>query len=137
MRKFSTPQDEESDTLVNLTPLIDVVFVVLVCFILIAPMLKLDSIELSKAIESQKNVSDMKTKDSIIITVFANDKLKVNERDIGLHELPAALKTLQKSYPKVTPKLLQDKKATFGMYQHVKNEVENAGFETLDIILKP
>jgi biopolymer transport protein ExbD len=35
------------------------------------------------------------------------------------------------------PQLFQDKRACFGTYQQVKNAVENAGFNELEVILKP
>ena len=52
MRKlFANLSEAESseESLINLTPLIDVVFVLLITFIMIAPILKLDRIDLAPA----------------------------------------------------------------------------------------
>ena len=45
--------------------------------------------------------------------------------------------SLKKNHPREIPRVFQDKNATFGTYQTVKNAVEAAGFEEMDIILKP
>lgn len=137
MRRRLYDDRPETDSLVNLTPLIDVVFVVLVTFILIAPMLKLDRIELSGATAHQKSPSSLQTKDSITISVYEDNTISINQRLVSPGDLSAVLATLKKNYPKETPKLLHDKKAQFGTYQMIKNAVEAAGFEELDIILKP
>jgi biopolymer transport protein ExbD len=42
---------ESDEPLINLTPLIDVVFVVLIIFILIAPMLEIDRVKLATSSE--------------------------------------------------------------------------------------
>ena len=50
MRKgrFSHRSDELEETDVNLTPLIDVVFVVLIMFIIVAPLLELERVHLAR-----------------------------------------------------------------------------------------
>lgn len=127
----------ESDSLVNLTPLIDVVFVVLITFILIAPMLKLDRIELSLAGEQKKAPHSFQSKDAIVISVYMDNTITINQRQVTEKDLLPILISLKKNYPQEIPKLLHDKKAQFGTYQMIKNAIESAGFEELDIILKP
>ena len=127
-----------SDSLVNLTPLIDVVFVVLICFILIAPLLKMDKIDLAPAsIKSTQEDSSTQSKQVITIKVFDNNKISINNREVEERELLAVLINLKKNYPHEIPRLFQDQKAYFGTYQIVKNALELAGFEELDIVLKP
>jgi hypothetical protein len=50
------------------------------------------------------------------------------------------LELLKEAYlhaPHKAPQLFNDKKAFFETYQTVKNAVELAGFEELDVILQP
>ena len=47
-RKFSTLSETHEEPSINMTPLIDVVFVVLVMFIIIAPILNIDRIDLAQ-----------------------------------------------------------------------------------------
>lgn len=141
MRKRFLREDIEEvnhDSLVNLTPLIDVVFVVLITFILIAPILKLDRIDLAPAHLNEKKESiPIQNRNSITIKVFEGDQITINSRAVTEKDLIAVLMSLKKNHPKEVPRLFHDKKATFGAYQMIKNAVEAAGFEEMDIILKP
>ena len=123
---------------VNLTPLIDVVFVVLIIFIIIAPMLELDRVQLATGPErGAKEVVAVQENSPIAIHVRADNSIWFNNRSIPIKELIAILKEAHKKYPTKTPQLFHDRKAYFETYQNVKNAVESAGFEQLDVILQP
>ena len=49
---------DDEEPLINLTPLIDVVFVVLIMFIVIAPMLEVERVELASAGESALEIKE-------------------------------------------------------------------------------
>jgi biopolymer transport protein ExbD len=123
---------------VNLTPLIDVVFVILIAFIVIAPLLELDQVELADAaIDVQDKSISVQETSPIAIHVKQDNKILLNGRSIDPNRLSEALKNLKKQYPQARPQLFHDKKALFGTYQTVKNAAESAGFQQLDVILKP
>lgn len=135
---ISSTSIETEDSLLNLTPLIDVVFVLLITFILIAPLLKYDRIELSSA-RDQKKEEQLPTenRNSITIRVYEDNSITINHREITFKELYPLLVALKHSHPHEIPILFHDQRASFGTYQMIKNSVESAGFEELDILLKP
>jgi biopolymer transport protein ExbD len=123
---------------VNLTPLIDVVFVILIMFIVIAPLLELDRIELADASAgSLLNSTSVQETSPIAIHVHADNTIWYNKQRIVPKELAAVFKQAKKQHPQVRPQIFHDKQAHFGTYQAVKNAAEEAGFSHLDIILKP
>ena len=108
---------------VNLTPLIDVVFVILIMFIVIAPLLELDRIELADSSAALlSGASSVQESSPITIQVHQDNTIW-----FGNHPVTS----------KVHPQIFHDKKAQFGIYQSVKNAAEEAGFSHIDIILKP
>lgn len=128
----------EEESLVNLTPLIDVVFVVLIMFILVAPMLELDRVELaSKGVSEVRELTPAQEQSGISIHVQRDNSIQVNGRKVSSAELLAELKRLHKKFPDKYPQLFHDRQAFFETYQAVKTAAENAGFEELDVILKP
>jgi biopolymer transport protein ExbD len=138
LKAFSYRELHSDEATVNLTPLIDVVFVVLIIFIIIAPMLELDRIQLAGA--SDKETREAKVfKDSspIAIHVRADNSIWFNSACVTVNELPRLLKEAKKMHPQYIPQLFHDRKAFFETYQMVKNAVENAGFEQMDVILQP
>lgn len=123
---------------VNLTPLIDVVFVILIMFILVAPLLELERVELADGprIHQESSTSVQETS-PIALHVNRDNSILFNSEKVSLQQLPNLLKQARKKYPTAKPQLFHDRRAYFGTYQSVKNAVEEAGFSQMDIILKP
>lgn len=122
---------------VNLTPLIDVVFVVLITFILIAPLLELDQISLPKNKPSKEIFSVTDSNSAITIHVYKNNEIRINRQQVPPSELLSCLRDLYIKHPQGVPRLFHDNEARFGTYQQIKNSIELAGFEKLDVILQP
>lgn len=138
MRQKRTPlilEDESVDEpLVNLTPLIDVVFVVLISFMLIAPVLDIDLVDLATGGATQKKEASFTP---LSISVHADNSIWLQGKKIQLKELEKILNEEKKKNPHQTPQLVPDKQAAFGTYQSIKNLLENCGFEQMDVVLKP
>lgn len=138
MRKktpFHHPTFEEIQ--INLTPLIDVVFVVLIMFILIAPMLHLDRVQLASSTQKDNKETAIIQESPVSIHVHEDNAIWFNQKIVTEKQLIQYLKEAKRLYPQNIPQLFHDKKAQFGTYQRVKNAVEAAGFEQLDVILEP
>lgn len=124
----------EEESVINLTPLIDVVFVILIMFILVAPMLDIEDVELANKSKAQTMQVDQEV--NIQIYILNNDTILLNKRPIDLDQIPYQLSQLKTKHPRATPMIFCDKKASFGLYQDVKNALENVGFESMQIALK-
>ncbi|MBI3508545.1 MAG: biopolymer transporter ExbD [Chlamydiia bacterium] len=129
-----TDSDAVEEPLVNLTPLIDVVFVVLIAFMLIAPVLDIDLVELASGGATQKKEA---TLSPISITIRADNSIWFQGKGVSLKELEKILKAEKKTHPNQTPQLIPDKQANFGTYQAIKNLLEASGFTQMDVVLKP
>lgn len=124
------------EPIVNLTPLIDVVFVILIGFIVIAPLLELDRIELADAPKTELPQSVQETS-PLAIHVRADQTIWYKNQRVTLEALKELLKQDKLRFPKATPQLFHDKRAYFGTYQEIKNALEMVGFDQVNIILKP
>lgn len=123
---------------VNLTPLIDVVFVILIMFIVIAPLLELDRVELADGPHASLSAaSSVQESSPITIHVHQDNTITFNNQAVSQTELAALLREAKAKYPQARPQVFHDKKAHFGTYQAVKNAAEEAGYSHIDIILKP
>lgn len=137
-RKSRNANWQIEEPTINLTPLIDVVFVILIMFIVIAPLLELDRIELASGPgKNQKSPVAVQENSLIGIHVMADNTIRFNQRTINPSELTALLIDAKKQFPSAKPQVFHDKRAQFGIYQMIKNSAEKAGFEEIDIILQP
>lgn len=137
MRKRFSPTQEISEPPINLTPLIDVVFVVLIMFIVLAPLLELEHVHLAEAPNTPNSTVSVQESSPLTIHVLNDNTILMNQKKITLNELRTELRNSKKQYPTSRLQLFHDKKAYFGTYQAVKNAAEEAGFTELDLILKP
>jgi biopolymer transport protein ExbD len=134
-RKAALPFEEPA---VNLTPLIDVVFVILIMFIVVAPLLELDQVELANAAaNSTESPIAVQENSPIAIHVRGDNTILFNNRSVTAAELTEQLRLAKQKYPNVRPQLFHDRRGQFGTYQTVKNAAEIAGFKQMDLILQP
>jgi biopolymer transport protein ExbD len=137
MRKIKVIHQEAEEATINLTPLIDVVFVVLIIFIIIAPMLEIDRVELASAAPTKQKEAATSENSSLNIHVHPDNTIWFHGKCVTVEQLTNLLRAAKKQGVHRIPQLFQDKRAAFGTYQNVKNAVETAGFEQIDVILKP
>lgn len=136
MRRIRSAQALEEPE-INITALIDVVFVILIMFILVAPLLDIDKILLADSGGTTKEslpTGDLKT---ITIEVNARNEILFNKISAKSENLEHLLKQAYERSPKAVVRLFQDRQASFGTYQTIKNAAQKAGFEELDVVLKP
>ncbi|WP_213318879.1 ExbD/TolR family protein [Chlamydiifrater volucris] len=135
MKRFLFTSKEEDEPSVNLTPLIDVVFVILMTFMVSVPFIRLDSVTLCPSLTKNTSSPEQKSPE-IVLRVFANNTVTVNDQEIDLSSLSAKLKALKQQFPSAIPLLLHDEKASFGTYRRVKDQVETVGFKDLHVALR-
>ncbi|MBU6382720.1 MAG: biopolymer transporter ExbD [Verrucomicrobia bacterium] len=135
-RRSRLPIDDSSieEPFINLTPLIDVVFVVLITFMVIAPVLDIDSVDLAMSAGAEKKEVQ---NGPISIIVHADNSIWMQGTKVSLTQLETLLKQERKKNPRAIPQLIHDRQAQFGTYQSVKNVLEAIGFEQMDVVLKP
>lgn len=135
-RKARGGSVEAEDPIINLTPLIDVVFVVLIMFILAAPLLEMDHIELAGG-QEDANHAFSNENGPVCVYVLYDNTVWVDNRRVDYKELNEFLMEAKRKYPRKRPRIFHDRRAQFGTYQTIKNAVEAAGFSEMDIVLKP
>lgn len=134
--KYRRRDPGDGEPLINLTPLIDVVFVILIAFIVIAPLLEREQVELAEASVVQKGPS---ITDSSLISLHVSNEnvISLNGRRLEEFDLIPQLAEAHHAYPAAVPQLFHDKNARFGTYQKVKNAAQSAGFPMIEVILEP
>lgn len=128
-------EDLEEDPNVNLTPLIDIVFVILMAFMIAMPLIKIDSISLAPGTSSHSPLQQHELTQPEI-KVFRNHTITLNDAPVSLQELRSQLTIMRTQNSQMIPLLLQDGDTTFKLYQEIKSTIEEAGFQELHIALK-
>lgn len=122
----------DNEELINLTPLLDVLFVVLVMFILITPMVNMDSISLTK-VESKKKENASQNQDILKILVNSDNQITMNGVKVNYSEFKTLISQVKN---KEKAQLFCDQKARFGVYQKIKSLMQEADFKELQVVIE-
>lgn len=122
---------------INLTPLIDVLFVVLVIFMWIAPSILYEKVALPKTALPEKRADSHKQR-AVTISVDAKNQIFWGKEALSSFEdIEVRLKALSIEEKQQIPLLFHDEKAAFGSFHRIKELLEKEGFEDMDIALGP
>jgi biopolymer transport protein ExbD len=119
---FSGQEDEESS--VDITPMLDVVFIMLIFFIVTATFVKEAGIDVDKPAAATAIVQE---KASILIAIDANNNVWINRRQVDLRSVRSIVERLHAENPKGTLVIQADKESKNDTLVQVMDASRRAG----------
>jgi biopolymer transport protein TolR len=132
---FTTPQGRTATSLseINVTPLVDVMLVLLIIFMVTAPMLQTGiDVELPET----KNVKDVNPEERIILSISREGLIYYGSEAINYSAIPERLKKDAKG-PKDSIFLRADKDVKWNSIVSVMDAIRGAGFNEIKLVTKP
>ena len=132
---FTTPQGRTATSLseINVTPLVDVMLVLLIIFMVTAPMMQTGiDVELPET----RNVKEVNPEERIILSISSKGELYFNSDVINYADLPDRLKKEAKG-PKEVIFIRGDRDAKWDVMISVMDAVRGAGFGEINIVTRP
>jgi len=129
-------QEDDGDVLgeINVTPLVDVMLVLLVVFIVTAPLLtNAVHVNLPKTAET----APPEEKDPVYLSVDAQGKVFIDKREIAVDAVENELKTRQAANPELALNLNADDGVQYGVVAKVMAAIERAGVTKLSVLTAP
>jgi biopolymer transport protein TolR len=119
---------------INVTPFVDVMLVLLVIFMVTAPMMQAGfDVDLP-----QVKAATLQTKEQpLIVTVSKDKNIKIQTFEVTLERLRPKLKLIYESRADKDIYLKADKSVPYGFVMSVMAEVKEAGFEKMGMITEP
>jgi biopolymer transport protein TolR len=118
---------------INITPLVDVVLVLLVIFMLAAPVLQ-SGIEV--AVPKTRTVKEI-TEQRMVVTIARDQTVYLGDSPINVHELPQKLQQSGKDPAHQVIYLRSDERVPFGAFAAVMDAVKQAGITNISIVTQP
>jgi biopolymer transport protein TolR len=119
---------------INVTPMADVMLVLLIIFMVVTPMLqKGQPVELSKT----KNPVDMQAADhddAVLIAVTRDGKFYLNQDKINVEDIPTKVADLLANKLDKTVYIRSDARAKYGDVKQVVDNVRNAGVDKVGLL---
>ena len=120
---------------INVTPLVDVMLVLLIIFMVTAPMLK-HGIDVALPQASERLFPDG-TESRYILTIAKDNQVYLDNRKIPLEHLEFKLRSLNDT-AKISALFLEaDKNLPYGFVMEVMDIVKKSGIKTMGMVTKP
>ncbi len=128
-------QKKEHYTLaeVNIIPLVDVVFVLLIIFMVTAPMMHRGiDVQLPQA-----GVGAMGPEEKLIITITGDRQVYLNDRPVSIEDLRDLLQNLNVSKPEETVYIRSDQSVPYGFVVSTIAKIKEAGIQKIGLVTSP
>ncbi len=119
---------------INITPLVDVVLVLLVIFMLTAPVLQSG---IDVAVPKTKTVKEI-TEQRTVLTIDKDQRVFLGDQPINLADLPSRLQ--QSGNTDAAHRIIYlraDERVPFGAFASVMDAVKQAGITNISIVTQP
>lgn len=130
---FTTSKGRTQTSLegINITPLVDVVLVLLLIFMVTAPVLQ-SGVEV--AVPQTRTVNQL-TEQHRVVTVDKDQNVFLDDKPVNVHELPSLLARGDSAGKTVYVRA--DQRVPFGAFASVMDEVKQAGITNVSIVTQP
>ena len=121
-RGFSEAHGNEED--VNVTPLLDIVFIMLIFFIVTSTFVKEPGIEIQRP---DATTATERKLASIIVAISADDEIWINKQQVKLDEVRSIVQQMRVENPKGTAVVQADAHCKTRMLVEVVNQIRATG----------
>ena len=119
---------------INVTPLVDVMLVLLVIFMVTAPMMQQGvQVNLPKADTKAMNPAE----ETVVVTVDKNNKVFINKEETPVDDLRSKLTDLFATRTKKEVFLKADASVPYGEVVRIMADIKGAGIERLGMVTEP
>lgn len=129
----NTGQTRSSLADINITPLVDVVLVLLVIFMITAPVLQ-SGIEVN--VPKTRTVKEI-TEQRTVLTIDRDQQVFLGDKPVNLHDLPQLLLQPGADPTRKVIYLRADERVPFGAFASVMDAVKQAGITNISIVTQP
>ena len=125
--------NEEVMSEINVTPLVDVMLVLLVVFLVTAPLLT-NTVRVNLPQTAKTSPTTPEQKKSVSLSIDAAGKVYVDKREILIAQVEPELKTLRAAHPQLAVSLNADKSVNYGLVAKAMTAVDRAGITRLSVL---
>ena len=130
----SSQRDATTIAQINVTPLVDVMLVLLVIFMVTAPIIQ-QGVQVN--LPQAKTSAIPGTEEFLIVTVAKNGNIYLNDNAMSLRDLGDKLRAIKKLQADKQVYLRADQDVRYGVVMKAIAEIKQAGIERVGMVTRP
>lgn len=134
MRRFKNSENSEEENTIDLTPMLDVVFIMLIFFIVTSSFVKESGIEINRP--SAKSAVHVK-KGNILVALKPNGEIWIDKRVVDLRAVRANVERLHAEMPQSSVVVQADTDAKSGQLIKLVDQIKLAGIANVSVSASP
>ena len=128
MRRRNANQDEDAN--IDMTPMLDIVFIMLIFFIVTTSFVKEAGIDVSRP---SAKTAEKKSQGNVLIAIRSNGEIWIDKRQVDIRSVRASVERLRAANPEGSVVIIADKSSETGRFVEVMDQVKLAGVENISI----
>ncbi|MCR9258118.1 MAG: biopolymer transporter ExbD [Pseudomonadaceae bacterium] len=125
-RPFGRGREEEGEEAINLTPMLDVVFIMLIFFIVTATFVKEVGLDVNQPDDEKPKTVDPDKK-SIVVRITNRDRIIIASRDVDRRAVRANIERLHAENPEAPVIIQPHPDSTTDLMIHIMDSARQAG----------
>ncbi len=125
-RPFGRGREEEGEEAINLTPMLDVVFIMLIFFIVTATFVKEVGLDVNQPDDEKPKTVDPDKK-SIVVRITNRDRIIIAQRDVDRRAVRANIERLHAENPEAPVIIQPHPDSTTDLMIHIMDSARQAG----------
>ena len=132
MRRYAR---EDDDAEIDLTPMLDVVFIMLIFFIVTASFLKESGIEISRPSATSETPPDDVVIHNIVFQVMQNNEIWIDGRRVDIRSIRAVIERRYAENPNAAVVISAHKASTARVYTSIADDARAAGNYNVTLVV--
>jgi biopolymer transport protein ExbD len=128
MAKRHAQQQDETE--INITPMLDIVFIMLIFFIVTTSFIKETGIDPNRP---DAETAEFKQRGNILIGIGVTGDVWMNKRKVDLNQIPSMVEAARGESPESSVVIIADKEAPTGMLIDVMDKVRLGGVNNISV----
>jgi len=128
MRRRRTREQEESE--IDITPMLDVVFIMLIFFIVTASFVKEAGIDVNRP---DASTAEVKERGNILVAITDSNQVWIDRRQVDVRSVRANIERLRAENPEGAVVIQADKNSKNGMLVKVMDAARQAGVDNVSL----
>ena len=131
-RRHTDPSAEEAD--INLAPMLDIVFIMLIFFVVTTSFVKEAGIDVNRP---TAQTAERRERGNILIAIAPNGEIWIDKRPVDIRSLRAVIERLGAESPGAGVVIQGDREAQIGLLVEVMDQVRKGGVSNVSIAATP